>query len=65
MRVSSAIATVVAIGVAALAVSMLRHVGSGADREADAEREAAAERDIPSDILPDDVLAAEAVPAEC
>jgi len=60
MRVSSAIATVVAIGVAVLAVSMLRHVRSGADREADAEREAAAERDIPSDVV-----VAEAVPAEC
>jgi hypothetical protein len=39
---------------------MLRHVGSGADREADAEREAAAERDISSDVV-----VAEAVPAEC
>ncbi len=33
MRVSSAIATVVAIAIAALAVVTLRHVGSGADRE--------------------------------
>ena len=43
MRVSSAIATVVAIGIAALAVVTLRHVGSGADREAalEADREAA------------------------
>lgn len=57
---SSAIATVVAIGVAVLAVSMLRHVRSGADREADAEREAAAERDMPSDVV-----VSEAVPAEC
>jgi len=39
---------------------MLRHVRSGADREADAEREAAAERDIPSGVV-----VAEAVPAEC
>jgi len=50
----------VAIGVAVLAVSMLRHVRSGADREADAERGAAAERDISSDVV-----VAEAVPAEC
>jgi DHA2 family multidrug resistance protein-like MFS transporter len=43
MRVSSAIATVVAIGIAALAVVTLRHVGSGADRETafEADREAA------------------------
>jgi DHA2 family multidrug resistance protein-like MFS transporter len=43
MRVSSAIATVVAIAIAALAVVTLRHVGSGADRETalEADREAA------------------------
>jgi hypothetical protein len=58
--VSSAIATIVAIGVAALAVSMLRQVPSGAEREADAGREAAAERDISSDGV-----VVEAVPAEC
>jgi DHA2 family multidrug resistance protein-like MFS transporter len=34
MRVSTAIATVVAIAIAALAVSMLRHVRSGSEREA-------------------------------
>ena len=60
MRVSSAIATIVAVAVAVLAVSMLRHVRSGADREADAEREAASERDIASDVV-----VAGAVPAEC
>jgi len=41
-------------------VSMLRHVGSGADREAEAESEAAAERDNPSDVI-----VADPVPAEC
>jgi DHA2 family multidrug resistance protein-like MFS transporter len=43
MRMSFAIATVVAIGIAALAVITLRHVGSGADRETalEADREAA------------------------
>jgi hypothetical protein len=43
MRVSFAIATVVAIGVTALAVVTLRHVGSGADRETalEADRQAA------------------------
>jgi DHA2 family multidrug resistance protein-like MFS transporter len=46
MRVSTAIATVVAIGVAALAVTMLRHVGSGSDREAEAERSAPSAADL-------------------
>jgi DHA2 family multidrug resistance protein-like MFS transporter len=40
MRVSTAIAAIVAIGVAALAVAMLRHVRSGAEREAAAGQEA-------------------------
>jgi hypothetical protein len=38
MRVSSAIATIVAVAVAVLAVSMLRHVRSGADRPTDEAR---------------------------
>ncbi len=40
MRVSTAVATVVAIGISVLAVTMLRHVGSGSDREAATETEA-------------------------
>jgi MFS transporter, DHA2 family, multidrug resistance protein len=40
MRVSSVVATIVAIGVAALAVTMLRHVRSGSEREAAADAEA-------------------------
>jgi MFS transporter, DHA2 family, multidrug resistance protein len=59
MRVSTALATVVAIGVAIVAVTMLRHVRSGVDREADAElAEATDERSAP-------VVVAEAVGAEC
>jgi MFS transporter, DHA2 family, multidrug resistance protein len=48
MRVSEAIATLVAIGIAALAVVTLRHVRSGADREAAdmADREAAGQADL-------------------
>ncbi len=33
MRVSTAVATVVAIGICVLSVTMLRHVGSGSERE--------------------------------
>jgi MFS transporter, DHA2 family, multidrug resistance protein len=40
MRVSSAVATVVAIGISALAVAMLRHVRSGSEQEAAAETQA-------------------------
>ena len=61
MRVSTAIATFVAIGVAILAVTMLRHVRSGADREADAELEAAA----PQRELPSEVAVSATVGAEC
>ena len=61
MRVSTAIATFVAIGVAILAVTMLRHVRSGADREADAELEAGA----PQRELPSEVAVSATVGAEC
>jgi DHA2 family multidrug resistance protein-like MFS transporter len=47
MRVASALATVVAVGVAVLAVVMLRHVRSGA------EREAATDADGEVVVLPD------------
>jgi DHA2 family multidrug resistance protein-like MFS transporter len=40
MRVSTAVATVVAIGISVLAVTMLRQVGSGSDREDAKETEA-------------------------
>ncbi len=43
MRVSTTVATVVAIGICILAVTMLRHVGSGSDREVAAEAEPAPE----------------------
>ena len=59
MRVSTAIATVVAIGVAALAVTMLRHVRSGAEREAAAAADA--DRAVAGDITVDVTMDAFAV----
>jgi len=73
MRVSSVIATIVAIGVAALAVTMLRHVRSGSERESATEAEAAADAETAADVEADPAvpsqagvdMAVEAVAAEC
>ncbi|MGH2637085.1 MAG: hypothetical protein ACRDHU_13205, partial [Actinomycetota bacterium] len=61
MRLTSAIAAVVATAVAVFAVITLRHVGSGSDREAavDADPGRAAQGTAVVDV------SAEAVPVDC